>query len=80
MRLNVCFNEMALFGLFTALIKGCSSYGRYGVSPQKKMANPQGMKVFAVERHGLPADFVSSLALCGVESSPLVFVPNRPIV
>ena len=30
MRLNVCFNEMALFGLFAALIKGCSSYGRNG--------------------------------------------------
>ena len=28
MRLNVCFNEMALFGLFAALIKGCSTYGR----------------------------------------------------
>ena len=26
----VCFNEMALFGPFTALIKGCSSYGRNG--------------------------------------------------
>ena len=30
MRLNVCFNEMALFELFAALIKGCSSYGRNG--------------------------------------------------
>ena len=30
MRLNVCFNEMALFGLFAALIKGRSSYGRNG--------------------------------------------------
>ena len=30
MRLNVCFNEIALFGLFAALIKGCSSYGRNG--------------------------------------------------
>ena len=30
MRLNICFNEMALFGLFAALIKGCSSYGRNG--------------------------------------------------
>ena len=30
MRLNVCLNEMALFGLFAALIKGCSSYGRNG--------------------------------------------------
>ena len=29
------------------------------VSPQEEMANPQGMKVFAVERPGLPEDFVS---------------------
>ena len=26
------------------------------VSPQEEMANPQGMKVFAVERPGLPED------------------------
>ena len=50
------------------------------VSPQEVMANPQGMIVFAVERHGLPEDSVSFPALCGVQSSPLVFVPNRPIV
>ena len=42
------------------------------VSPQKQMANPQGLKVFAVERHGLPEDFVSFPALCGVQSSPRV--------
>ena len=29
------------------------------------------MKVFAVERHVLPEDFVSFPALCGVQSSPL---------
>ena len=28
------------------------------------MANPQGMKVFAVERHGFPKDFVPFPALC----------------
>ena len=49
-------------------------------SPQDKMANPQEMKVFAVERHGLPEDSVSFPALCGVQLSPLVSVPNRPIV
>ena len=48
------------------------------VSPQEGMANPQGMKVFAVERPGLPADFV--FFLCGVQSSPFVFAPNLPIV
>ena len=34
------------------------------VSPQEEIANPQGMKVFAVERPGLPEDFVSFTALC----------------
>ena len=50
------------------------------VIPQEETANPQGMEVFAVEKHGLPEDFVSFPALCGMQSSPLVFVPNRPIV
>ena len=50
------------------------------VSPQEGIANPQGMKVLAVERRGLPEKFVYFPALCGVQSSPLVFVPNRPIV
>ena len=50
------------------------------VSPQDEMANPQGMKVFAIERRGLPEGFVYFRALCGVQSSSLVFAPNRPIV
>ena len=50
------------------------------VSPQEEMANPRGMKVFAVERPGLPEGFVSFPALCGVQSSPLVFAPNLSIV
>ena len=36
------------------------------VSPQEEMANPQGTKMFAVEKHGLPEDFVPFRALCGV--------------
>ena len=50
------------------------------VSPQEEMANPQGMKVFAVERLGLPEDFVYFPTLCGVQSSPLIFAPNLPLV
>ena len=50
------------------------------VSPQEEMANPQGVKVFAVERSWLPEDFVSFPSLCKVQSSPLVFAPNLPIV
>ena len=44
------------------------------------MADPQGIKVFAVERPGFPEDFIFFPALCGVLSSPLVFAPNLPIV
>ena len=33
------------------------------VSPQEEMANPQDMKVFAVERHGLAENFVYFRAL-----------------
>ena len=38
------------------------------VSPQEEMANPQRMKVFVAERHGLPEDFMSFFALCGVHN------------
>ena len=50
------------------------------VGPQEDRANPQGMKVFAVERCGLPQYFVSFRTPCGVQSSPLVFAPNRVFV
>ena len=50
------------------------------VSPQDEMTDPQGMKVFAVGRNGLPQDFMSFRALCGVQSSLLVFGPNRAFV
>ena len=50
------------------------------VSPQEEIANPQALKVFAVERPGLLEDFVPFPALCGVQSSPLVFAPNLPFV
>ena len=53
--------------------------GEMKVSPQK-MANPRGTEAFAVERHGLPEDFASFRALCGVQLSPLVFALNQPIV
>ena len=49
------------------------------VSPQEEMANQQRTKVFAVERPGLPEDFVSFHVLCELQSSPLVFAPNLPI-
>ena len=47
------------------------------VSPQDDVVNPQDIKVFAVERHGRPRDFVYSRSLCGMQSWPLVFAPNH---
>ena len=34
------------------------------VSPEEEMANPQGVKVFAFEIHGLPEEFVHFRTLC----------------
>ena len=62
------------------LSKAVAAMAEMEISPQEEMTNPQGIKVFAVERPGLPDDFVSFPALCGVQSSPLVFAPNLPIV
>ena len=67
-------------GYLQLLSKAVTAMVEMEVSPQDEMANPQGIKVFAVERPGLPEDFVSFPALCGVQSSPLVFAPNLPIV
>ena len=50
------------------------------VSLQKEMASPQGTKVFTVKGYGLPEDVVSFRTLCGVQSLPLVFAPNRAFV
>ena len=62
------------------LSKAVAAKAEMKVSPQEEIANPQGLKVFAVERLGLPEDCASFPALCGVQSSPLVFAPNLPIV
>ena len=67
-------------GHFQLLSSAVAAMAEMEVSPQEKMANPQGMKVFAVERPGLPEDFVSFPALCGVQLSPLVFAPNLPFI
>ena len=58
MRLNICVNKKAPFGPFAAFIKGCITFhsgGRNRGQPtqEEEMANPQGTKVFAVERHDL---------------------------
>ena len=67
-------------GHLQLLSKVVAAMAEMEVSPQEEMANPQGVKVFAVERPGLPEDIVSFTALCGVQSSPLVFAPNLPFV
>ena len=72
--------EWRYLGCLQLLSKAVAAMADMEASPQEEMANPQGMKVFVVEGPGLPEDFVSFPALCGVQSSPLVFAPNLPIV
>ena len=64
-------------GHFELLSRAVEIIAEMEVGPQEEMANPQGMKMFAAERHGLPEDFMYFRALCGVQSSPLVFAPNQ---
>ena len=67
-------------GYLQLLSKAVAAMVELEVGPQEEMANPQEMKMFAVERPGLPENSVSFPALCGVQSSPLVFATNLPIV
>ena len=67
-------------GYLQLLSTAVAAIAEMEVSPLEEMTNQQGMKVFAVERPGLPKYFASFSALCGVQSSPLVFAPNLPIV
>ena len=83
MRLNVCVNEMTPFGPFAAFIKAVSPFtvlAEIELSAQEERADPRGMKMFAVEIYELPKDFVHFRTLCEVQSSPLVFAPNRAFV
>ena len=83
MRFNACVNEIAPFRPFAVLSRVVSPLTvvvELEVSPQNEMGNPQGIQVFAFERHGLSEDFVSFRALCGVQSSPLEFAPNCTFV
>ena len=67
-------------GHLQLLSKAVADIAEMEVIPQEEMANPQGIKVFAVARPGLPEDVVHFPALCRVQSSPLVFAPNLPFV
>ena len=67
-------------GHLQLLSKAVAAIAEMEVSPQEEMVKPQGMKVVAVERPGLPEDFVYFPALCGVQWSPLVFAPNLAFV
>ena len=77
MRASMKWSYLGYLQLFSRVI---AVMAEMEVSSQEEMANPQGMEVFAVERPGLPEDFVSFPDLRGVQSSPLVFAPILPIV
>ena len=74
------WRHLGHFQLLSRAVSPFTVVAKMEVSPQGEMANPRGMKVFAVERHGLHEDFVYFRALCGVQSSPLIFAPNRAFV
>ena len=66
-------------GYLQLLSKAVAALAEMEVSPQEEMANPQGMKVFAVERPGLPEDFVLFLLCveCNRRHSYLLRIADR---
>ena len=52
MRLNVCFNEMAPFGPFAAVIRAQKE-----VCPRDEMAESPGTSVFPIERYEFRREF-----------------------
>ena len=52
-----------LLGLFQLFSRAGAVMAKREGSPQEEMADPQCAKVFTVERHGFPEDFVPFPAL-----------------
>ena len=85
MRLNLCVNEIALFGPYAAVVKGKTFFNSDGskgeVCPRDEIADPPSTNVLFIDRHGFAEGFVSFRTLCGVQSSSLVrFAPNHAII
>ena len=70
MRLNVCVNEMAPFGLFASVLSRAkhrlTAMAQKEVCPRDEITDPPGTNVFTIDRHGFTEGFVSFRKLCGV--------------
>ena len=82
MRLNVCVNELELFGPYELLSKAkhsLTAMAQKEVCPRDEIADPPGTAVLPIDRHGFAGGFVSFRTLCGVQSLLVRFTPNRAI-
>ena len=69
MQSNVCVNEMALFGPFSAFFKGkifFDSHGEKGGCPRDEIADSPGVAVLLIDIYGFDEGLVSFRTLCGV--------------
>ena len=83
MRLNVCVDEMALFGPYAAVVKkakqSLTAMVQKEVCQRDEIADPPGTAVLPIDRHSFAEGFVSFRTLCSVQSSLARFAPNRAI-
>ena len=49
------------------------------VYPRDEIADPPGTTVLPIDRHGFAEGLAFFRTLCGVQSSPVIFAPNRAI-
>ena len=83
MRLNVCVNEMTLYGPYAAVVEGkhsLTAMTRKEVYPRDEIANTPRTTVLPIDSHGFAEGFVAFRTLCRVQSSLVRFAPNRTIV
>ena len=80
MSASMKWRHLGHFQLLSRAVSPFTVVAEMEISPQDEMANPQVMKVFAVERYGLLEYFVYFRVLCRVQSLPLVFALNRAFV
>ena len=81
MRLDVCVNEMALFGPHAVVVKGETFFDSDGLKCGLPTRRDDGSTrcVLPIDRHGFAEGFEYFRTLCGVQSSLVRFAPNRAI-
>ena len=77
MRSNICVNGIVLFEPFVKARQLVEAMVDAEACPRDEITDPPGTVMLPIDRHGFAESLVSFRTLCGVQSSLVIFVPNR---